>query len=748
MYVGYKPQQDIPENEKNDNWYIRNTMWLFAEYNSISAIAQRDLMRKNWRTYLGEIDQDEINYLIYPDGSADKTLTVQAVFRNYPLSKPLIDAKIGEFLRQKLDYSCHITNRAAILKKEERKSAIIAEKLAKQNLAEISNMTGINIPIEELSIGLPDDVYKLSSMPIRENVEDALLTSLHYLEDRYDFKEIFRKGVESMLVTNSMLYTIMNEGGDPVPVPVFPTDCHILLRTDDDNAENGEGYIIPEFKTLEEILDEYDVNSEQLKRLQEMSKYSSSQLAGMWAANGFYGMGYDVFYRNIGQTKSKILVIKACWQSISGYHYEQSKNKYDDSSVFVKKVSSSKYDSNDENVNGKYKKDKYVDLRECVLVGHDLILRKGRVKDQRRREDWGYRNTKLPIFGIKKNPLHALMTILAPIQLGYSIVFFNIDKLLAQSGGKVLEMWLHNKPDGWTNERWLHYAKQKGLLVKQFHEGDEMMPQMPQMATTIDLSLSGSIGNLINLLMLYDNTAQKLIGSNAASQGVLNGGELVGNIQANLQASGTVSQGLFYDVKRSIESCLNACSDYIKMWWEDGDTKVWLQKNQSYSINITSDMLNADYGIFFKYDSNESNKMAAYVSLAEKALASGGFAYFDYMMEMLDADNSAQMKGIIKKGMNEIRKLETERQKQAQMVAESNAKVLQQKAMNEQSKIESDYKKVVDSATINAQAKIKVKEMDIEHSENLSEVEESQENQRLAFKTMADEHEKRGNDTK
>ena len=161
-----KPKQNIPESQKNEEWYRKNIYYGLSLYQSPSAIAQRDLMNRNWRVYQGDIGEDEFNYLMYPEGNADPTLTVQAIFRNYQLAFPLIQQRIGEYVSQKINVSVEIINREAVLAKQERKAAIMAEKIAKKAIVDIEEQLGIQIPVEERSLGLPDDLKKLEQMKI------------------------------------------------------------------------------------------------------------------------------------------------------------------------------------------------------------------------------------------------------------------------------------------------------------------------------------------------------------------------------------------------------------------------------------------------------------------------------------------------------------------------------------------------------------------------------------------------------
>jgi len=118
------------------------------------------------------------------------------------------------------------------------------------------------------------------------------------------------------------------------------------------------------------------------------------------------------------------------------YNWKKSKNKFDDDSYFYKKITEEDYVDLSKKKKDELEKVPFYDLREATMVGHQMLLKHGRVKDQFRSERYGYGRVPLQLYGVQKNPMLALMTILAPLQIEYSIGWFHIERLLAQAGGK------------------------------------------------------------------------------------------------------------------------------------------------------------------------------------------------------------------------------------------------------------------------------------------------------------------------
>lgn len=740
--IGAKPRQNIPESDKNEDWYKRNVMYYLGLFSGQANTAQRRLMERNYAIYSGNLDTAEFNYLLYPEGTVDPTLTVQALFKNYQLAQPLIQSRINQFLGTKLSFSVDIVNREAVLEKEERKAAIMAEKVAKRIVAQMAKETGIEIPVEEQSLALPDDIKRLQQMPIREVAEDAVLNGLHYCSSRYEYKEKYRKLLESLLLYNAAVVKNRRINNDPVPEICNPMDTAVFMQTDDDNVSWGDGAITVKWMSISDILDSYELDDKQINRIEQLVNTSPSELQQILWNNGrgwYNGYGINDFYRNIGQDNAKVLVAEAEWRSIAAFYVKKSKNQYSDDDYFYKKISEEQYRLLPKKEKPLYRRIKFTDLRQATLIGHDMVVSHGRVKFQTRREDIGYGRVPLQTVGVKKNPLMAVMTILAPLQIEYSIAWFHVERLLGQAGGKMIELWLHNKPSGWTNEKWIFYAKNKGINIREYKEGDELKPN-PSMSQGVDLGMSSSMQYLIQYILLIENTAQKLIGTNAAAQGSSTGNEAVGVVQANLVQAQNMAVGIYYDLSRAIEQQLNDAAAKIKMWWKGGETKVWQTEGELISMTVLGDISNYDYGVFVQNNAIDEQKMMKYEALANQALASGGAEYIDFIMEMVDAENSVEAKAIVKKGMEAIRQQAAQMQQQGLQIQQ--AQVQAQAEANELKKAELQVKAQtpVQVAQINNETKLKIKEMDIQHDENKSEIENTYDNEKLAFQTLSNKN--------
>jgi hypothetical protein len=59
-----------------------------------------------------------------------------------------------------------------------------------------------------------------------------------------------------------------------------------------------------------------------------------------------------------------------------------------------------------------------------------------------------------------------------PLNYLYDVIHDRLNKMMARNWGKMSYLDLAKKPNGWSMEKWLYYAKTMGLyVVNSFNEG-------------------------------------------------------------------------------------------------------------------------------------------------------------------------------------------------------------------------------------------------------------------------------------
>lgn len=157
-------------------------------------------------------------------------------------------------------------------------------------------------------------------------------------------------------------------------------------------------------------------------------------------------------------------------------------------------------------------------------------------------------------------------------------------------------------------------------------------------------------------------------------------------------------------------------------------------------MTVLGDVSNYDYGVFVQNNAIDEQKMMKYEALANQALASGGAEYIDFIMEMVDAENSIEAKSIVKKGMEAIRQRAYEMQQQQQQIQAAAVQAQQQANALKGEELKVKAATPVQVAQLNNETKLKVKEMEIRHDENKSEIENTYDNEKLAFDALREKN--------
>lgn len=730
-----RPSKDIPDSEKGKQYYIDHAYWLLGLFYNADFQVQRQIIAENEAFRAGDIDEGYYQYLTNPGGTRDQT--VAALFENYPLMKPIMDAYEGEFLMNELQYSVEVVNQEAYLAKEEKKMAVLAEKLLKPIVKDIQRQTGIKVYQEEMEHLFPDDLEAIKHLDFRENFEDTALNIIRYNELQYNYVDLFKKGLSDYLNSNTCIYKVVNMNGDPVPQKIPVRNCIVVPKEGDDLVENSEAYAIVTMKSVSEILTRWrdKLSDEEIRLLNLMETTSVEnyqQMGTIWMDVAVGGI--TDFYDGIGTKNCKIIVAECSWRDQRGIHAKTSKNDYDITSPFIKTLSPENYyddDKFDDVKRKKYKTVPYEDIKECVLIGHMIAVNDGRQENQRQRSSYGAGAKKMDLTGVFNSAKSAPATILKPLHRMYCAVWFHIDRILAQMGGKAIEVWSHHRPDNMTDEEWYFKAKNGGFIIKELKEEDQELGDSQTFKGTYDFGLSPQFGTLVNFLFQIESTARGLVGQNPARTGELSGNEGLGITKLNLQQSIITTLPIFHDMRRVIDSTLNCVLDKARKIYKTGDHRFWLGEKEKLIIEITSDFFAHEYGLFVKNNQKEKVKLARIQELSMKAMSSGGADYFDSLLEITNAETSIEALGLARKGFEALRAANRLMQEQQNAAQQQLAGVMAEKNQLDKQKMQIDYKKATDVANINKEAKLQDTQLKLEHDMNKDEVSKSFDNERF-----------------
>jgi hypothetical protein len=682
------PKQNIPEEKKTKEWHKDCLDAVLQNHKGSNKFTQERI--KDYENYLlvhGQFDTKQFKYVTDMYG-----ITAPARLVNYPIIMPKIDLLVGEVVSQPLRWSVNVINKNAIRRKNEKKIQMAAEVLLRPHRREIEKVLGSEIADQEVGQEIPEDIESFQNMKFRDAVEEQVHVGLQYVAQKQKLKSLFKRGFYDLAITGKEFYRVMVKNGDPYIERVDPRTVIYDVDSDKETLQDCKYAGLDNWYTVNEIVDRFHLEGSVVDELEELEKMETDQIMQ-------FNSAYDAYMTSESRAL-KIRVVEVEWKSLKTIKYKVSPNKYDDEIDYYKMVKDDYIPKEGEKV----VKRVINDIRYCIQVGHKIILEYGRKPNIVRFED-NYANCKLSFFGVIRNAFNqstlSIVDSLKNIQLLYNIVNYHIELALARSGGKALVYDVAQKPKGMKLNDVLYHLKNSGLAVINTNE-EGMQTRSFNQFQQVDLTLSQSVGQLINLKVMLEQTADQLTGITASRAGITKSSDAVGVNERSVMQSTLITAPLFDIHYELVGDTLNAAANLFRYCWANSDKM----------INIFGDM-----GIeVFKWKKTSAlDEIGIFVENSAKELSKkqSMFSMMDRMASTGSLDPLATMKALNAESAVEVEKILTEGIKVMQQKEQANQESMQQ-IESQKNEIEAQKMQVpIEVAKINSETDIRVAEMKI-----------------------------------
>ena len=271
-----------------------------------------------------------------------------------------------------------------------------------------------------------------------------------------------------------------------------------------------------------------------------------------------------------------------------------------------------------------------------------------------------------------------------------------------------------NKP-GWDAEKFMYYGDALGYLFI-----DESKPNAIaalQGLKAIDLSLGQYASKMWEFIQGIKQEFWDTVGMNRQRFGETNSsdGKAV-NEQALFRAS-LITAELNRKFDKFLERDYQALLDWTKVAWINGKKAKYVRNDGSIGlIDIDGEEhLGTDYNMFVKNSSIEYNKLKTMQNIALSLNQNGTKG--SNIADLIDSNNMAKMKEILRSGEEIEREFELQKQKQqedamiqAQQLAKEAEQLKQETAMY---KADKDYSSAIDSQNIISQREFTLADMEL-----------------------------------
>lgn len=676
------PRQSIPENKKDEQWHKDNILGLI-NYHSDYGVFKSERLKdvENYQILDGIFDHKQFNYMTEMYG-----ITAPARLVNWPMINTRIELLAGELLSQGLQFSTEVINRDAVSRKNEKKIGVAVETLLRPVRREIEGVLGMKIPDEDLGEEVPKDIEEYSNYKFRDAVEVMVHHGLKHLIEKQKLYHVFKKGFYDLCITNKQFYKVYVKNGDPFVKRVDPRRM-IYDKDSDEEFLHEAGHAGDQaWYTINEILDRHKLTKKQVEELEDLASKDKAYFDGL-------GLNFD-FYRFEDDGTLKVCVTEMQWRSIRMIDYKISKNPYDPENDYYKMLPEDYVPSKKDEIQSYG----FSDVRKGILIGHDMLIDWGRKSNQIRPED-NYQKTCLDYYGIVKNNFTgttlSVVDALKNVQLFKNLIMFQVERLVAAGGGKAVVYDVAQKPKGIPLEDVFYHAKNSGLiLINSKQEGNKFLNSGFNQFSSIDFTLSNSLQQLMNLVMMLDETADRMTGISAARSGINKSSDLVGVNERNVMQSTIITAPLYEAHYAVVEQVLNAMANLMPFAWGNEPRMInVLGDNMFETLHITEAIANDFYGIYVKNNAKEIGDRNMMLGLIQNYSNTGAIEPLA-AIRAVRMTSTTEMENVLSNGIKMVEAESLKRQDVANEQA-TRANDLLEKKLNQDMKIaelESDTK--------------------------------------------------------
>lgn len=697
------PKQNIPDSQKTKEWCKQNILAMLA-YQSYTTKFNRERKKdyENYMLYNGVFDTKQFEYVTNTYGISSPARLV-----NHPIIAPKIDLLVGEFMSQPLDFTVEAVNEAAVIKKLDKKVALVAEKLMRDIRREMEQELGMEFEDEDIGMEMPEDIEKFLKLNGREQVEQLTFIGLLHLISKYHLQHVFKKGLYDMCINSKEFYHCSVKQGDPFVRRVDPRSLIWDISSDSETLQDSSWVAEERFLTINEIIDEFGDYLTELEVVAiEKMRYEGGDSLQK------FNQPFQFYYKEDANSPMRIRVIQSNWKSIKMLKVKLSENKFDPEVPFRKILP----DDYKIKAGDRVEKKAYTDIWGAVMIGHDIIVNARSVPNQIRRED-NYAVAPLPYVGVIKNNIDSItlsiVDSLKNIQILYNIVMYHIELTLARSGGKAVVYDTSQKPNGVSLDDVFFHAKNSGVIpINTKQEGQQVggFNQFQQ----IDFTLSNSVQQLINLKAMLENTAEQLTGISRAREGFTKS-DAVGVNERSVMQSSLITQPLLTNHVRTMDMVFQQLSDLMKICWNDGKVvAAFMGESGSQMMKVMGDFKNFDYSIFTKNSSKDRKDKESLVALGQQVLSGSGAEGFLQLVKVVNAVNAKDAEAILETGLEAIQKSNAEQSQAMAQAEQAKAEAINNKTQSDAQMKQMEIEAKIKVAQIDADALLQSTQMKIE----------------------------------
>lgn len=665
------PSQRIPENKKDKEWHISHIR------NYISYSGTQDYANKR-----KEIADLYYAYSAVLTGEEKKKVTALITERCgqnfgpeysvYPLIENKIEELVGKYRKRPIKRKCMVNNPEAVSRKLDAKVDMLTEQVLREANKEMADFVGFEPETENPDMEIPKDIEEFFSKEYRtiseETAEDILYQILIVRKE----KERIYEGLKHFLISDRAWAMINEKDGHPTIHIAHPLDCFYDFDPNSQIQDDIDYFCYDKYMSVNEIYNTFDISEKDKKTIEAYAGYTS-------ASNYIEGNKGWFNYEN---KSVRPRVVSMIWKSRKKVRFKSFENKNGNEEY---KILPEDYkERNRDNL----KSVEVEDIRHITMIGPDIVLSYGSLEDQMKTEASPNKRF-IPVVGlINENflgtgEIRSVAKKLKYLQDFASEVLYEIRLAMRQTEGGVMVYDLANIPKEFMALSGGNPGK--ALEKVNFHlKRDRMMiinsrdKKSNAYASSVNISQKGRITDLINLLELIEQLADRISGVKSSQ----NPYQKATVAEINYESDSDRIEEYFGIFDTYIEKLLERLVLKAKFTYEENDVySYFLGDNQLKFLSIFPDFFIDDIGIHIGDNRREYEKKQAIDQMAQQLFmnAQSPQLMLD-LIKIFNAESASESEFIFKRGVDALEQLREENnkmaqeQQQAQLQAEAQAK--------------------------------------------------------------------------
>lgn len=711
------PKQNISTKEKlkildGDNFpiFLKNTGDYYI-HQSLASTDDYDEMVSLYRAAAGILDEVAYKYVLNPYNTENNDYTsYPAKIRDYSIIKPIVKLFVGENDKRPHEPQVIVLNSDSINKYTEVLNSKVYNVL-KQGFVNKLNDLGVNTGVETKQVPTVEQVvaeHKANYSDERAIQGQEALDYLRYncdLDDKYQdafydwivtgrvytYKEIYRNDVHIRVVSPLEMWSSRDGGTN------FVEDDSAVVR----KFRLSANAIIDRFRSelTEEQVDYLDGlknggNSTQILtppvvvvKTDNLDNVTSTAPQQVILNNGLIDMFHVTW-----KTFKEVGILNY----IDPMTDQIEEREVDDTYVMNKELG-------DISIDWEYINEYW----EVWRAGQNIYFGGNPLLAQR--DELNNSSTCKSCYNGRINQ-DRLGNISSPVKNGlnynvlHNIYHYRLERTLAKNKDNILMLPIGMIPEKWEMDKFMYEVDATGIAWF-----DETKPNAVNILNSIRTVNAGLATYAKDMIFFINSIKQEYWdseGVNAQRYGDVQASEGKGNVEQAIFRSAVITSEDFRKFDKFREKDSDGALDYSKVAWINGKKGMYINSdNRKVLLNIdgTSHM-ESEYKVFCKNSDTEARKLSDLKQIAHAQVQKTG--KIGLSAEVIDANNFSKVKDIIKRG-EEIEQalIEQAVQKQQQSderIAEMNKEAVGTKAESDKYKVDTEYKKAIDVALIQA----------------------------------------------